>query len=423
MKVVHVSRFDMAGGAARAAHRVHSSLRRAGVDSWMRVRFRISNDERVVSGPAEGVGAIENGVRSRLSELPLRLFRRRHAGTQSVAWPDTGLGAELNSSDVDIINLHWLGNDTLSIEEIGRLTKPVVWRLADMWAFCGAEHYADDGPESRFRTGYIRNNCVDNAHWFDLDRWVWQRKRKHWSRSIHIVCTSQWLASCARGSEIFRDNPVSVIPNALDMDVWRPLDKGFARDALGLDRSANIVLFGAPSGLNDPRKGGQLALDALGHLAVGNSGPDQLVVFGQKEGAKQTYFPIPTRFLGRLEKDSDLVLAYSAADLFIMPSRQESFGQTASEALACGTPVAAFDTGGLPDIVTHRETGWLAKPFKSEDLAVGIAWMLADKRRLLAMQHKAREMAEKRFAEAVVAAKYIALYESILGGHETVGNS
>ena len=414
MRVVHVSHSDSAGGAARAGYRVHRSLLSVGVDSCMRVIHKASNDPTVCGGYPQGRGVWARRVRGRMAQWPTLPLRGKRKTTISPAWPATGLGAELNRSSADILNLHWLGSDTLSIGEIGRLSKPVVWRMPDMWAFCGAEHYAEDGPESRFRVGYLPANAPEDERLYDLNRRVWERKRKHWRKPMHIVCTSRWLARCAAESALFAGWPVTVIPNPLDLNIWRPLPRSLARDALGLDPHARLALFGAPGGLQDSRKGGDLALAALRQLAEQGQGPDGLIVFGQSAPAQSADLPLPTRFLGRLHDDLSLVLAYSAADVFLMPSRMEAFGQTASEALACGTPVVAFDAGGLPDIVTHQETGWLAKPFEPESLAEGIAWLLADAERLERCSRQARESAELRFDQAVVGERYAALYREIL---------
>jgi glycosyltransferase involved in cell wall biosynthesis len=86
----------------------------------------------------------------------------------------------------------------------------------------------------------------------------------------------------------------------------------------------------------------------------------------------------------------------------------------ALEAQACGTPVAAFSIGGLPDIIMHRETGWLATPFDSIELAEGILWILSDKDRHASLSASSRKKAVERYAESVIAAKYADLYLNLL---------
>ncbi len=306
------------------------------------------------------------------------------------------------------------GPATLSVGEIGRLNKPVVWTLHDMWAFCGAEHYAQDDHVSRFKRGYSRENSPESEKANDLNRRVWARKRKRWRKPVHIVCPSRWLASCAKESVLFAGWPVTVIPYPIDLTVWHPVPRAVAREALGLDPSARIVLLGAPGGLVDPRKGADLALEAFSRLVQRGDAPDQLLVFGQSAEAGHGEQPLPARFLGSLQDDLSLVLAYSAADVFVLPSRQDNLPNTGIESLACGTPVVAFDVGGLPDIVDHLRTGWLARPFDTENLAAGIAWVLGDRERAKQLGVAAREMAVHRFSGSTIADQYVAVYRELL---------
>lgn len=411
MRILHVNQSDLSGGAARAAFRIHRCLVGAGIDSRMRVIHQSGDDARVQAGPPAGNGPIRRRIRSRLARLPLRGFRTANPIIHSAAWPDTGLGRELNASDADLIHLHWLGTGTLSIDEIGRLTKPVVWTLHDMWAFCGAEHYGEEGPAARFRVGYRADNCPPDERAKDLNRAVWDRKRKHWGKPMHIVCPSRWLADCARGSILFQEWPIHVIPNPIDLELWRPIPQPVARAVLGVDPAARIVLLGAPGGLRDPRKGGDLALEAFARLAAGPGAPDLLLIFGQSAAAGHAQLPLPTRFLGRLQDDLSLVLAYCAADVFVVPSRQDNLPNTVIESLACGTPVVAFDIGGLPDMVEHRHNGWLARPFDTADLADGIVWVFKHGEEKHEIRHAARETAVKRFNGAGAAEMYCAVYQ------------
>jgi glycosyltransferase involved in cell wall biosynthesis len=171
-----------------------------------------------------------------------------------------------------------------------------------------------------------------------------------------------------------------------------------------------LLLFGALGGGGDPRKGFDLLLDALTQMRAERDDL-HLVVFGQLAPRQPPDLGFPIHYTGHLHDDLTLRVLYSAADLLVVPSRQEAFGQTASEAHACGTPVVAFNTGGLPDIVDHQRTGYLAHAFDSEDLAAGIQWVLAAGQSL---RDNARQRAVERFAYPVVAEQYRRVYEGVL---------
>ncbi|EED36626.1 glycosyl transferase, group 1 [Luminiphilus syltensis NOR5-1B] len=408
MKVLHLNYSDIAGGAARAAYRIHHALRASGVDSQMCVNEALAGDW-TVEGPVSTCARLTARLRPQLAK-PLRAtLRSKNSIIHSPAFLPSSWAKRLNSSDADVIHLHWVAGEMLSIADIGRIEKPIVWTLHDMWAFCGAEHYTDD---ARWRDGYRRDNRPAHESGFDLNRWTWRRKRKHWGRPMHIVGDSNWIARCASESLLMRDWPCQFIYYPLDLEIWTPIKKRDARTLLGLPLETPLLAFGAMGGRRDPRKGFDLLLKALGSLR-GRINDLELVVFGQLAPQQPLDLGFPTHYAGHLYDDLSLRAVYSAADMLVVPSRNEAFGQTASEAHACGTPVVAFDIGGLPDTVDHLLTGYLAKPFDVYDLAAGIQWVL-DSPLKDDLGKLARAKAEKYFDPAMVAKQYIDVYEKAL---------
>jgi glycosyltransferase involved in cell wall biosynthesis len=405
MNVVHLNYSDSIGGAARAAHRIHHAVRGMGVDSKLLVNRAVLSDP-TVAGPTTAPGRLLGKARRILAAPWQSLLRGGSPGLHSPACIPSRWASRLNASAADVVHLHWINCEMMSIADIGRLTKPVVWTLHDMWAFCGAEHYTDG---FRWREGYSDTNRSPDESGFDLDRWTWRRKQRHWRRPMQIVTPSRWLADCVEQSALMGDWPVTAIPNPIDTEVWRPVDKLRARQLLNLPPSTPILLFGALGGDEDPRKGFGLLRDALQHLR-GRVDGLELIVFGQLAPSQETPLGFAVRHIGYLHDDEKLRLLYSAADAVAVPSRLEVFGQTASEAHACGTPVVAFNTGGLADIVAHRQTGYLAKPFDVQDLAAGIEWVLGAKASGPDLGIAARERACLLWDSHVVARQYAELY-------------
>lgn len=405
-QVAQVTFSDIGGGAARASHRIHHALRAAGVESTLWVRRRES-DEPHVKGPAAPAQRLLNEARVYSGHAVTRILGGRRPVLHSLGlWPSRW-PRQLAQAGVDLVHLHWVGGETLSVGDIGRLRGPVVWTLHDMWAFCGAEHYSDD---LRWAQGYGAANRPRGEPGLDLNRWTWQRKRRCWQRPMHLVAPSRWMADCVRRSALMAQWPVSVVPNPIDTDRWRPEDPVLARRLLGLPAEGRLLLFGAIGGTADARKGFDLLAAALSALAARQALPDlQLVVFGQSAPAQPPALGFPVHFTGALHDDLSLRLAYAAADAFVLPSRQDNLPNTGVEALACGTPVIAFDTGGLPDIVVHRETGYLARAFEPLDLAQGIVTAL-DPARQPALRAQARARAVAEFDAGVVARRYLAIY-------------
>lgn len=340
MNILHVNASDISGGAARAAYRIHRSLVGQsvahGLSSQMRVISQLSDDPTVISGPPASQRPIWRRLQPRLAQQVRRGFRTGNPTLHSIAWPATGLGAELQQrhrqSQVDVVHLHWLGVGTLSIEETGRLPMPLVWTLHDQWAFCGAEHYTSPplpgetaSTDERFAAGYSPASRPAHEAGPDLNRRTWLRKRRAWRRPMHIVCPSHWLADCARRSTLMGDWPITVIPYPIGLNDWVPCDQAQARALLGLPAERPLVLFGAMGGGADPRKGADLLLEALQRLRSQVAGTPlaqlELVVFGQSRPAQPPDLGFPIHYSGHLYDDLSLRLLFAAADVFVIPSR------------------------------------------------------------------------------------------------------
>ena len=211
-------------------------------------------------------------------------------------------------------------------------------------------------------------------------------------------------------SDLMKNWKVSVVPYAIDTDYWKPLNKNMSRKKFNLPNNVNLILFGAPGGGKDPRKGYDLLLKALEYLKIENI---ELVLFGQSKPKENQKLKFPIHYMGEIFDDKNLQELYSAADVMVVPSRQDNLPNTALEAQACGTPVVAFNTGGLPDIISHQKTGYIAKAFDTNDMAKGILWVL-DNYKNINFEVNAREQILQKFSEKKISNSYEDIYKNIL---------
>ena len=419
LRVLHLSYGDGGGGGGlRASYRIHRALLRAGVESRMRVRSKVS-DDWTVRGPSslrtKAITALRWIIGARVSQLQ----RNGNPTHRSINVLPSNWSRTINRDDADIVHLHWVNGEAMSIEDIGRITKPMIMTLHDMWAFCGAEHYAPDDSAARWRWGYDTTSRAADHVGFDLDRWTWRRKRRAWHRPIHVLCPSKWLADCARESALMGSWNISAVPNVLDTATFQPLDRGFCRTSLNLPTEARVVLFGAVGGGSDPRKGYDLLLEALQHWhAQARVDNAVCVVFGQSRPRQPPNLPFPLFWIGHLHDEIALALLYNAADVMIIPSRQENLVQTGTEAQSCGCPVVAFATTGMPEVVEHGVTGYLAAPYDTKDLARGIAWILEDDAQRVRLGQAARQRAVRLWSPETLVPRYMEEYETAILLHQ-----
>lgn len=402
------------GGSATATRRIHAGLREVGVGSQLLVQEK-STDDPTILGPESTVGRAWSLARPHVDMLPLRAYGRSDGF--AVNWlPERNLRT-IRELDPDVVHLNWVWRGALSVETIGRLDRPIVWRLPDMTALTGGCHYADGCERFADRCGACPQLSGPLAgHERDLSRLTWERKRRAWADiDVTVVAPCEWLAEQARESSLFGGRRIEVIPNGLDVETYRPRDPSLGRDLFDLPKDARLVLFGAVNPMGDGRKGADLLRAALGELSESNDVNNvELVIFGASEPAGPPNWGFPAHYTGFLHDDPSLALLYSAADVMVVPSRYEGFGQTVFEALACGTPVVAFDATGPRDQIEHRETGWLAEPYDPSELAAGIKWLLSDPERQATVGERARETVVERYGRRDIARRYLKLYEQVL---------
>lgn len=422
MKVVHLSTHDISGGAARAAYRLHSGLRRLGHDSYMVVAHRRGDDCTVkrFNPPMDLPSRLRRRLRrERITRGFARYRDSRPAGYELFSDDRSQYGAAVVSQlpPCDVINLHWIAGFMNYDSFFAQVPQdiPIVWTLHDINPFTGGCHYDHGCGKYTDRCGACPQ--LGSRDTGDLSEEIWQRKREAFEQiepaRLRIVTPSRWLASEAERSTLFGRFPVSAIPYGLDTDVFSPRDRCLARDALEVPEEAGVVLFAAAS-VGNRRKGFALLAQALTSL----NDLSNLFLISLGRGRPIVDSKIPHLHLGHIENDRLLSLVYSAADVFVIPSLQEAFGQTALEAMACGTPAVGFAIGGIPDMVRPGITGLLAPPEDVAALGVAIVELLRDAGRRVEMSDNCRRIAVKEYSLEAQAQRYVELYEKVLAQNQ-----
>jgi glycosyltransferase involved in cell wall biosynthesis len=401
--ILMVNAFQKNGGAARAAYRTFCCIR----NRYPRSHYLTLIKEDF--GPSI-LGHMHTSlvrVLARLDRIPRVLYPRRTPSIFSPAfWPNP-LRVPLKRFRPKIIHLHWVGAGLLGVEELGRLRSPIVWTLHDAWAFTGGCHYTSVCEGFKEQCGYCPQLGSHGEH--DYSHYLMRRKARAFEKlDITVVAPSRWMADMAKQSSLFARRRIEVIPNGLDTERFKPINHQVARDYLNLPQDMPVLLFGAQY-LTDPRKGSDLLCEALRLLDT----PFTLLLFGEGNVVPQNASKTAIRRLGTLADDMSLAMAYSAADVFVCPSREDNLPNTVAEALSCGTPCAAFDINGLPDMIEHRKNGWLARPFDPVDLAEGIRWLTQHPQQDQ-LRQAAREKAVSEYSLSVMEERYEALYTDLL---------
>lgn len=410
MNILHLVAGNLSGGAARGAHWLHRGLRELGVESFMLNNSRMNLSDKAVTSLADtSLQKAKFLLLSRIGSLPKKFYPKRKPWIFNTGFDGVDFTHHPAYRSADIIHLHWI-NGLVAMRTLRKVKKPVVWTMRDMWPLTGGCHYTMDCERYILGCGGCPQ-LGSNFKW-DLSSVVVSNKKESLPKDLRLVGISHWLSDCARNSAVFRGVQIQTISNNIDTSKFYPIETSVAREVLGLPHNKKIVLIGAQS-VTDFYKGFDLFIDAMNELQQDDI---QILIFGRVGHYEESALPNPMIKLGFLSDFISLRIAYSAADVFVAPSRMDAFGKTIVESMACGTPVVCFDSTGPADIVDHKVTGYKAKPFEVIDLANGINWVLTQNEvESKYLRLASRNRAVTDFDSEVIAAQYVELYKELLG--------
>jgi glycosyltransferase involved in cell wall biosynthesis len=284
-----------------------------------------------------------------------------------------------------------------------------------MWAFTGGCHY-NSGCDK------FINYCLNCPSLLfksdnDLSNKIFNKKRELFKNlNLTIITCSNWLAQEASKSRLLSGKKIIAIPNPLDADLFKPINKIKAKEYFKLSLNKKFVLIGAMN-LKDERKGFRYLIDGLNiirNLKIKNKLEIELIVFGKLNESTLNKISFKIHQLGKLKNENEIVMAYNVADVYVAPSIEDNLPNTVMESMACGVPVVAFNVGGIPDMVDNGINGFLAKLKSSEELAKSIELILSDDELHKSFSLAAREKVIKEFDQTIIAEKYLEVYKSIL---------
>lgn len=413
MKIVHISSTDQ-GGAAASCIRLHVALLEAGVDSnLITISKRKSGIPQHFTFSAHRPAHIVHRLMIRLKlRLPAYLKRQKAlenkvAGYEHFSFPESEF--DLHKSELiaqaDIVNLHWTAGFLDYKTFFREVKKNIVWTLHDMNAFTAGCHYAS-GCEKYTGTCDVCPQLRGTVQ-PHLTRKLLRIKKKNIKNvNLTIVTPSQWLKQCSQKSSLFKHKSVFVIPYSLNLEVFKPVSKKEARERLALPPEKKIILFVSHS-IGNKRKGFDILLECFSKFKA----EEDVILLSAGNGGLDKKFNNHIA-LGEINSEEEMKWAYNAADVFVLPSLEDNLPNVALESIACGVPVIAFDTGGLPDIIKNGINGLLSKEINANALAQTISYFF--KHSSTFDSKKIRKDAEERYNNKLQADAYSLLYQHLL---------
>ena len=392
MKILHVTS-SILPGAGSAVLRLNLALNKfSNFDSKI-LYMRPFNRKN-------GISKFEKNFNSLINIIFYKIF-----GNLSFNYIPSTILKKINKSDADIIHLHWINAEMISVKQISKINKPIIWTFHDMWPFCGIEHYTFNDYYKKIICSSEKKN---NKNIF-INKFFIYFKSIFWkNNNFHIIAPSNWIANCARDSILFEKNVISVVPNCLDLNVFKILNnKNTLRKKFDIPLNHKVILFGAAHP-NNFRKGIDLLYQSIGKLK--EKADISLIIFGTKEKSTSTFNDIEVFELGSFYSDDELSEIYNIANVVCIPSRQDNLPSLSLEANACGIPVVSFKVFGFIDLIEHNHNGYLAEPYDVNDFARGINWALNENENII--RSKCRNFAKEKFSEEKIAKEHVKIYNN-----------
>jgi len=384
MKVLHINTSDKSSGAAIAAFRLHNAMISSGIESKYLVLDRKIKDRNDIITVSKYSRYIKKIINLSFERIKIKNMQKMKGLFSSFKY-GVSISKNPEITEADIIYIHWI-NSFVNYKELKKILKtgkPVFWFMHDMFAITGGCHYSFEC------TNYQTQCCKCPYHGGgllpDLSAWQFKKKKNIYKKfnNLMFVAPSRWLYDCAKKSSLTENKQIYHIPNLIDSNLFKSINKEAVRQLFSLDKGTRIIGFGAESVLTNPYKGWNYLKEALRILSEDKTLQEikiEILIFGSSYSKEITdSIPFPVHFLGHLHDEYSLVMAYNCMDVFVIPSMAENFPNTILESIASNVPVVGFNVGGIPDMV-NEQTGYLVKYKNSSDLANGISYLLKEKK-------------------------------------------
>lgn len=394
MKILNVSYSDLFGGAAKSAFRIHKCLLNSNINSKILVVKKISKDKNVI----EYQNYFEK-LKFKLKNYFFIIISKFYKSNPvSFNFFNSPLLKIINNYEADFVNLHWINSETISIEDIGKINKPLIITLHDMWFFTGIENYIMDN------NNYWKNyQTLKNTN---IISYFFLKKKIRNIRNFYVITPSRWMGKLAKSSKLMNKSSIKTIPYPLDTEFYKP-NKKYPKKSNAVVK----ILFVAFGNIFEKRKGLDLLLNSLNLINKKNF---ELTIVGnfKKQPISDKNFKIKN--IGMIKDDAHLIKIYNTTDIVAIPSRVDNLPNVGLESHSCGKPIIAFKIGGMSDIVDNNKTGYLVKPFCLKTFSQKLEILIKNYNLRKKFSYNARKKALRKWNEKYIAKKYYSYLKQII---------
>lgn len=391
MKITNVNYSDEPSGSSIAVERINKMLKNENIDSNILVFKSYMQSKKKYQYLDKFDEDLRVFFKKMLKKILNKFFCIKYTYTINFGLVPSFFLKKINKYNCDIVNLHWIGNEILSINQIAKIKKPTIWTLHDMWPYTSVENYLETDD---YFLKYIENKSKVDF----FSKFIFKRKILKFKNIKALICTSKWQQKMCEKSQIFKNAKKVLIPLPIDFNTWKPVSKKIAREKLNIPIEAKVLYYNLSHVYAKKRKGFDFVIQFLKNTNLKN-----LYFVSTNCNSIEIKNPNVTHVnFDNIEDIKERILLYSAADALLSPSRLESFGQTVLEAQTCGIPSVTFRNTGSEDLIHHMKTGYTSNYLDQNDFNKGIEWCLSENfnRKMII------DLAKEKFSFSVVGKQY-----------------
>ncbi len=397
MKILHINYDDGIGGASRATVRLHQALIKKKIDSKLFL-FKKKSKKKIKSEIVFDESNYNNFLKRLIFYLVNRIqnLNRKNIYRSYNFFNNSKLVGFINKSNCDLVHFHWINSEMISLDDLLKINKKIVWTMHDLWPVLPTKHIS---LENKLNLNKISK----------FEKYFYDKKKKIFKKNLSIICPSKFISNKIENSELSKGKLFKIIPNAIDVSFWKPLNKIKCKKKFNLEDKKKIILYNMPNKNDDFVKGLDIFLLILKKLKFEDI---KVVFFGSTRTNILNSLSHDYKNLGFIRDDLKLRDLYNSVDLIVSTSRFESFGQVILESQCCGVPAIAFKNTGINEIIINNKTGYLIDNDNYELMAKKIISVLfKDKVQII---KKEIQIFKNKFSNKKISEKHIKFYKKIL---------
>ena len=408
MKILFISYNDNLGGANNASYRLYKNMKNIGFDVCIYCVNKFTKDKNIFEVDKLSKSILPKKIKALFNRFYNFLITKNFYSSEvSLNIFPTRISNLINNSNCDLVHFHYIGSETISLNDIGNINKKIIFTFHDFWPLQGIRHLRTNKIKSFLKGDLKKMNIIDKI--------IFKKKIKNFKNISVAVLLNKEMYNFSKKSILFKRKELYLMKNSINQKIYKPLQKKKCKKELNLNKK-KYILFGSATPFSDNNKNFKLVVKLSNYLIKKYKEEDLgFIFFGNSVNDKKLLKRINIEYIdfGFLKNEKKIAQLYNASDVLLCPSYYETLNQMAIESISCGTPVVAFNQGGLKDIVSNGVNGYLIKKYSFTNFFERVEYILNNKKFMNQSLRKEFHKQMRKYSNQNVARDHAQMYKNV----------